>query len=603
MHQGGPLAQATFKWSRDNGSVLSSILNVSGKVLTVDSLGPDANLGFAPLQWVEISDDADEFGQPPNQPGQLRQIQTVDRQHNRITLTEVAPLVNTVDGHAKLRRWDHTDATATDSGVPMGPTGVNSLENGIAVQFSDAYLFQPGDFWLAPARTATGEIEWPPCDSDGAAYQPAHNVRVHRAPLGCIDWEPAAGGLVVHDCREVFYPLTELTPPLQSAALHVTAINWTNDDVQTLDTLLTNGLTLTLDGAPISGVDPARFSVALEFPLSLDEFDRLAIAGAKAIGSVRTALILDGGITVKGSQVVWSLPPNLYYYLASLLGTLTGYAEQGEYVRARVRLRGGMIWGSGTAGSVYLDGQCFGAAATRADGKTPRTDLTLPSGAAARASDFESWFDLAPVLSVASMTVTPPAVAWVIVPGALILRLVDAANQSAAASPVLTLTLNYEVIAATQVAITVSGGTAGIVSVPSPITIPAGAMAPAQAIPITVGNPGAVTQTYTLTANDSSPGKQHIFSHRPCRQPSRPSTGHAPLGRTSHRLARPHQPHDSRLRRGVERGCCQSGGEPEPETAANPAPAAPSQASATLNAAQAAAARQGPGSGYLHRRR
>ena len=54
------------------------ITNVSGTVLSVDSLGPDANLGFAPLQWIEISDDSDEFGQMPNQPGQLRQIQTVD---------------------------------------------------------------------------------------------------------------------------------------------------------------------------------------------------------------------------------------------------------------------------------------------------------------------------------------------------------------------------------------------------------------------------------------------------------------------------------------------------------------------------------------------
>ena len=579
VHQGGPLAQATFKWSRDNGSVLSSILNVSGKVLTVDSLGPDANLGFAPLQWVEISDDSDEFGQPPNQPGQLRQIQTVDHQHNRITLTEVAPLVNTVDGHAKLRRWDHTDPTATDSGVPIGPTGINALENGIEVQFSDAYQFQPGDFWLAPARTATGEIEWPPCDSDGAAYQPAHNIRVHRAPLACIDWEPAAGGLLVHDCRDFFYPLTELTPAPSLAALHVTAINWTNDDVQTLDTLLTNGLTLTLDGAPISGVDPARFSVVLEFPLSLDEFDRLAIASikGKAIGLVRTALILDGAIAVSGSQLLWSLPGNLYFYLASILATLTGYADQQEYVRARVRVRGGMIWGSGAKGSVYLDGQSFGVAATRADGKTRRTDLTLPTGAAARASDFESWFDLAPVPSVASMTVTPPAVAWVPIIGAFGLRLVDAANQNAAASPVLTLTLNYDAIAVTQVAIAVSGGTAGIVTVPSPVTIPAGALQPTQAIAISVGNPGAgVTQIYTLTANVIL-ASGNIFPLTA----TLTVTGHAP-GLTPI-LRSPVSPI-------LSSGGALSANVASP--AANPAPAAPSQASATPDVARVPPASQ-----------
>ena len=97
----------------------------------------------------------------------------------------------------KVRRWDQADPNATDAGIPMGPGGVHSLENGIQVQFSDARPFHPGDFWLVPARTATGELEWPPCGSDGAEDQPARNIVVHRAPLACIDWEPNTGGLVV----------------------------------------------------------------------------------------------------------------------------------------------------------------------------------------------------------------------------------------------------------------------------------------------------------------------------------------------------------------------------------------------------------------------
>ena len=117
----------------------------------------------------------------------------------------------------------------------------------------------------------------------------------------------------------------------------------------------------------------------------------------------------------------------------------------------------------------------------------------MPSGAALKASDFESWFDLAPVPSVTSLSVTPPTVAWVPIPGILLgLRLVDAANPAAAASPVLNLTLNYIAIADTQVAITVSGGMAGIVTVSSPVTISAGAISPTQAVAVSVGNPGAV---------------------------------------------------------------------------------------------------------------
>jgi hypothetical protein len=238
---------------------------------------------------------------------------------------------------------------------------------------------------------------------------------------------------------------------------------------------------------------------------------------------------VDGAIKVTDSTIAWKLPANVYYYLLNTLESLDGFADQGQYVRTRVRLRGGMIWGAGTGAMSYLDGQCFGVSSMRADGRTPRTDLIMPSGAAAKASDFESWFDLAPLPRVASLSVAPPAVAWVPVPGnAVALRLVDASNQTAAASPVLNLSLNYNAITDTQVAITVSGGTAGIVTVQSPVTIPHGTTSPAQPIRVSVGNPGAKTETYTLTANvilasgDVFPMPTTLTV-----------TGHAPLGRGS----------------------------------------------------------------------
>ena len=211
VHDPGPIGQATFKWSRDNGSVLTRITDVNGPVVTVDSLGPDANLGFAPLQWVEITDDADEFGQQPNQPGQLLQIKSVDPDHLQITLTQPAPAVNHATGHAKLRRWDQAGTDASANGVSMNASGPNVLENGITVQFSPDAPFKSGDYWTVPARTATGLPEWPPTDSDGAEYQPARATIVHRAPLACIHFNALTKGFTVESCRDIFPPLTELT--------------------------------------------------------------------------------------------------------------------------------------------------------------------------------------------------------------------------------------------------------------------------------------------------------------------------------------------------------------------------------------------------------
>ena len=509
VHQGGPLATATFKWSRENGSVLTRITHVSGAVLTVDSLGPDANLGFAPLQWVEISDDSDMFGQAPNQPGQLRQIKFVDFEHRRITLTQPAPAVDTENGHAELRRWDHTDADATKAGIAMSPGGWHSIENGIRVQFSDARPFVAGDYWLVPARTATGALEWPPCGGGGADFQSAYNTRIHRAPLACIHFDAKLGGFVPEDCRDFFSPLTELTPPATPTALHVNTINWPNDDIVTLDQVQASGLSVTLDGPPAPGIDPASFTVLLEAPLFTATSDSFAVftAAQNAITlALRIGLVIDGRIAINGNVVAWTMPVRLTTELAQLMQALESFVDRGVFARVRVALKGRAIRGAGAGAPIYLDGQSFGVPATRADGKTSRTDLTFPSGDAVRASDLESWFYLAPSQRVVSATVTPPAVAWVqvgVLGNTILLRLVDPTTTTqAAVSATLTFALAFNAPADTVVTLSVSGGTTGIVTLPATVTVPRGSKSPAQPVAITVGNTGvASTEVYTIAAS------------------------------------------------------------------------------------------------------
>src|SRR6202008_4041618 len=80
-------------------------------------------------------------------------------------------------------------------------------------------------------------------------------------------------------------------------------------------------------------------------------------------------------------------------------------AGAGLYARVRVRLLGEMIFADGAAGPLYLDGEAFGTSALRADGKTPRIDLRLPSDGNQPSSDFESWFYLAPILGVQGLSI------------------------------------------------------------------------------------------------------------------------------------------------------------------------------------------------------
>lgn len=80
IHKGGVLGDPanlpTFKWSRDNGTVVTAIERLSGQEVTVRDLGPDEVLGFSGGQWVEIIDDAAELNRLP---GQLIQIDSVNR--------------------------------------------------------------------------------------------------------------------------------------------------------------------------------------------------------------------------------------------------------------------------------------------------------------------------------------------------------------------------------------------------------------------------------------------------------------------------------------------------------------------------------------------
>jgi hypothetical protein len=216
---------ATFKWSRDNGSVITavtSIANVTNSAgnpasqLTVQSLGRDQVLGFAPGNWIEILDDSTEFSQTPVE---LYRIDTIDFAAKTITLATTLGagfLAGDTDPslHTRIRRWDQSGKVYEQDGstvwwdidaqgtadIPVPPAGTSLiLENGITVSFdlrSATGRFNPGDFWTFAARTATGQIE----KLDKAAPRGIHH---HYARLSIVSFPNSAT-----DCRTEWPPST-----------------------------------------------------------------------------------------------------------------------------------------------------------------------------------------------------------------------------------------------------------------------------------------------------------------------------------------------------------------------------------------------------------
>jgi hypothetical protein len=517
IHQGGTEGTATFKWSRENGSVASSIATFTGNTLVVESLGPDANLGFQANQWVEIFDDSDLFGETPNSPGLLYQIQSVDPTVPSITLTSPVIGINTAL-NARVRRWDQTGPSVTSAGVPLSVSTPLTLESGIEVIFRPG-TYQAGDYWTIPARTASGQIEWPPCGSNGDLYQPPHSTLVYNAPLACIHWDPEQQKALIEDCRRLFFPLTEIDAAAASKALHVTAINWSNDSLITADVWVAKGLTVTLDGAPTSPISNGNFIVTLE---SIFDPFPAANAGVGVFSRsvnlqlpstyIRTLVALDSTITVNGPSISWTMP----YLKAAPLQVLTVNAINagllfgaalGQYARVRVRLVGNTISSGVGNGQLLLDGQSLGQPKTNADGTT-RIDLQLPSSTGERSSDFESWFYLAPTLLIANLSVAFPAL-FAIAPDGTLVGVADhrVTGFETGVNPFVTIIANYRALADTQVTLSLldaDGTPSQWANIDSPATIHAGDVFTTAAINVT-GNPKAdgkfVTVTITVQAS------------------------------------------------------------------------------------------------------
>jgi Family of unknown function (DUF6519) len=218
--------QVTFLWDSKNGSDVYPIAdmitskeagtNDAKLLMTLEHLGHDTAGTLKRGDLVEFV-GVDE---PPRQAARaLFKIETPNIQTRRVTLTPISgTLINSNTQRALLRRWRKAPVKVADA-MPSAenPDPWVDLENGIQVQFVPdrneqgveiALVFQSYDYWLVPARTATGDVEWPrhKDEKTGAPVWealPPHGVVHHYAPLAIIQNGAAHASV---DCRYVFEP-------------------------------------------------------------------------------------------------------------------------------------------------------------------------------------------------------------------------------------------------------------------------------------------------------------------------------------------------------------------------------------------------------------
>lgn len=206
IHTPGSRGTATFKWSRDNGSVVFPISQIEGDQITLYQLGRDEVLGIANGDWVEVVDDAMVLNRAP---GPLVRVEDVNPATRVVRVNATLPALSAADArarHVQLRRWDQKGQPADlTEGAVRTRGGFIPLEGGVEVQLTDAE-YTSGDYWLIPARTATGSIEW----LENVPQFP-HGIQRHLCPLALVVSTGDGGLAVVSDCRSLFPPVTEFT--------------------------------------------------------------------------------------------------------------------------------------------------------------------------------------------------------------------------------------------------------------------------------------------------------------------------------------------------------------------------------------------------------
>ncbi len=204
-------ATPTFKWSRDNGSVEFGIDQKAQAGESDSKVLHLAGGGLPGRPKLEIGDCVeviDKSWVPFDPPGRLYTIAKVDP----LTLDDD---VGTSSIPLLLRRWDSVPIDGDGTPVPDDGTP-QPIENGIEVVFNatgDA-KYQRGDFWLIPARAATGQIYGPTTDDTGA---PRYGPQRHYAPLAQINPSASDPTQRVYDLRALFtqlaWPLAEQPKP------------------------------------------------------------------------------------------------------------------------------------------------------------------------------------------------------------------------------------------------------------------------------------------------------------------------------------------------------------------------------------------------------
>jgi hypothetical protein len=388
VHEPGELSggksKATFKWSRENGSVVVRWLADKGSTAVVDSLGRDEVLGFSAGNLVELTSSLDELAGNPGTLATVQSTSQTDADGSLLTLGAPPPARPGDEFHPKVRRWEN------EAGLATGWIG---LEDGVEVEFAPGF-YNTGDYWLIPARTATGDVEWP-TDGVNPLLRPPLGIEHSYCKLAALVFSER--WRVAEICRPVFPPLTGLPTggPAADPGIHVLDVrtggrSLGNDTSVPSVTLGRTGLLVVCDADVEPGTVDSKpdvlVTIDVPYPTTQAEIAFWKTSDGGPFGTIpvtlNAATIWDGA----DKAIVWKP----FGPAASILNGLFARFPKQKSVLAHLTVKGNFIYEAGNA-QINLDGEVFGVL------ENSTLAVALPqSGDGRRGGDLEMWFRLVP---------------------------------------------------------------------------------------------------------------------------------------------------------------------------------------------------------------
>ena len=211
IHDGGVTGSKspTFKWARDNASVVFPIVRLGGATAEMEHLGED---GGSPLQeddWVEIVDRNTTYRK---RRVPLLRVKEIDRVDFSVTLdlpdgVKLPVYEEDSDERPLLRRWDSPGTVEIED--PQEDyeryTVARLGEEGLRVRL-EAGRYYAGDYWTIPVRAGAGHnVRSDQGQESWSRWMPPQGVSRHYAPLAILSFEDERK---VYDCRKRFEPLS-----------------------------------------------------------------------------------------------------------------------------------------------------------------------------------------------------------------------------------------------------------------------------------------------------------------------------------------------------------------------------------------------------------